>query len=84
MSKAYFEREIAVAKLFGRTLEMPNKANALQWARKIECALSPENLTCDGELSRADVKRKAAMLNAAMAHVEKVAGRKFSESEIFS
>lgn len=84
MSKAYFEREIAVAKLFGRPLEMPNKENALQWARRIECDLSPENLNCDGEISRAEANRKYKVLMAAKAHVEKVAGRKFTDRELYS
>lgn len=35
-------------------------------AEMIDCRLSPENLTCDGELSRAQVqKRYTALTNAA-------------------
>jgi hypothetical protein len=33
----------------------------------LESDLSPENLTCDGELSDAQVKIKAKFLNAALA-----------------
>lgn len=31
--------------------------------RRVGCAMSPENLTCDGELSRAQVNKKKAQLS---------------------
>jgi hypothetical protein len=31
----------------------------------IDCALSPENLSCDGELSRTETNRRYRELNAA-------------------
>ncbi len=39
------------------------KKNLLQQLLRVECALSPENLTCDGELPAAQVRRRAAQLN---------------------
>jgi hypothetical protein len=39
------------------------KQNLLNQLRRIENCLSPENLTCDGELSRAQVQRRATQLN---------------------
>lgn len=46
--------------------------------------LSPENLTCDGELSRAQVlKRKNALLQE-WAALEKTIGRKVTESETYN
>ena len=64
----YFSQQIQIAQMFGHTLAMPNAQNAGQWIERIENELSPENLSCDGELPRSAVARKAAMLNEALAH----------------
>lgn len=45
--------------------------------------LSPENLTCDGELSRAQVARNAKALRAAWQAAEKAVGRTVSEDEVW-
>jgi hypothetical protein len=47
----------------------------------VYCALSPENLSCDGELSRSAVRAKAARLNRALKALWKEAGRAITESE---
>ena len=39
---------------------------------KLEYELSPENLTCDGELRGPKLRAKAAMLNGAKAALEKM------------
>ena len=36
----------------------------------IDCALSPENLTCDGQLNRGEVRAKMTFLHAAAADLE--------------
>ena len=41
----------------------------------LACALSPENLSCDGELSRSAVKRKAASLRRQWKELEKESKR---------
>lgn len=43
--------------------------------------LSPENLTCDGELSRSAVRAKSARLNRALKALWKEAGREITEGE---
>jgi hypothetical protein len=40
---------------------------------QIETKLSPENLTCDGELSRAKVAQRRKMLEGARSELEKIA-----------
>ena len=40
--------------------------------KQLECALSPENLCCDGELRGAALKRKATMLYGAKAELERL------------
>jgi hypothetical protein len=68
----YFVREIHMNKIFGRIVEMPNKQNAKFWMEKIENELSPENLHCDGEITRAQAMVKYRYLMGAMAHVKQI------------
>jgi hypothetical protein len=47
----------------------------------LSCRLSPENLCCDGEISRTEVKYRLAAIKREWKALEKIAGRKVSESE---
>lgn len=78
----YFEYKMAFDRMFGED-STPTKENAIKWAKRIFADLSPENLTCDGELSRTEVKRKEAELQEALAYIENLAGKKFNEWEVF-
>lgn len=50
-------------KMFGQAcLELPKDAKKIM--EHLECDLSPENLTCDGELSRTEVNRKWKFLKS--------------------
>lgn len=72
----YVERKNTMAKLFGNTaarrgfplpvLSLDSAADRASLADSIECDLSPENLTCDGELPRAMVVKRAKYLNACL------------------
>jgi hypothetical protein len=55
----------SLRKLFGQELlVLPrDKAYVIE---TLECALSPENLHCDGEISRAEAQRKYQYLNGAL------------------
>ena len=56
---AYVDTRNAFASLFGRKqLSLQNSADRQAIADMIDSALSPENLSCDGELSRAEVNRR--------------------------
>ena len=46
-------------------------------------ALSPENLHCDGEISRAAAKRKGVALRKRWRELEKKVGRKVTEEEVW-
>ncbi len=50
----------------------------------LACALSPENLCCDGELPRAEVRRKYNRLTKEWKALETKLGRKVSESEVWA
>ena len=45
-----------------RPLSLDSARDRQQLAEDIDCSLSPENLTCDGELPRSVVERKYRML----------------------
>jgi hypothetical protein len=45
-----------------RTLSLLNAKDRQEIADRIDCRLSPENLSCDGELPRAEVNRRYKQL----------------------
>lgn len=59
----YVEQRNSIRSLFKqRPLSLLNAQDRQQIAEDIDCSLSPENLTCDGELSRSAVQQKYRML----------------------
>jgi hypothetical protein len=57
--QAFVDRENKFSAIFGqRPLNLNNAADRKRLAQKIDSALSPENLSCDGELSRTEVNRR--------------------------
>jgi hypothetical protein len=59
----YVEQRNQIRALFKqRPLSLNDAADRQQIADDIDCALSPENLTCDGELSSSVVNQKYRML----------------------
>ena len=61
--EAYVERKNSWGKLFGsRTLSLLNAKDRQAIANSIDSELSPENLTCDGELSASQVRQRQAFL----------------------
>lgn len=62
----YVEQKNSWGKLFGsKPLSLLNAADRQKIADSIDADLSPENLTCDGELSRSQVQAKYNMLTRA-------------------
>lgn len=63
---AYLDRKNSFAKLFGnKELSLQNATDRQKIADSIDCDLSPENLTCDGELPRSVVHSRYKALTAA-------------------
>ena len=77
----YFEKKRKMAEIFKREFDAPTKDNAVKWASYIYGDLSPENLTCDGELPRSQVQAKSRELYAALNYVCRLAGREITEEE---
>lgn len=61
--KAYVDSRNAWAKLFGgQQLSLQSAADRQRIAEMIDSDLSPENLTCDGELTASQVRAKHSNL----------------------
>lgn len=60
------------------------KEELLKQLQRIECQLSPENLSCDGELSRSEINRRATSLNREQRAVIKELGYEPDFNEIYS
>jgi hypothetical protein len=56
----------------GTQYEINTRAGRQQVANMIDAALSPENLTCDGELPRAEVNRRYRELITAAQQLKKL------------
>lgn len=57
--KAFVERENQFAAIFGKKpLDLNSALDRQRIADSIDSRLSPENLTCDGELSRSQVQAR--------------------------
>ena len=65
--QAYIDRQNKWKSMFGNhtPYEVATAAGRKRVAEVIDCALSPENLSCDGELSRSQVQARYRELNGA-------------------
>ena len=69
----YLDRKNAFAKMFGqRALSLQESADRQRIADSIDADMSPENLTCDGELSRSQVQTRYRALMAAAKELKKL------------
>ena len=69
----YVDRKNSFAKIFGsRQLSLQNAADRQAIADSIDADLSPENLTCDGELSRSQVQARYKTLTQAAKELQKL------------
>ena len=61
----YLDHKNSFAKIFGhRTLSLQNAQDRQTIANMIDSELSPENLSCDGELSRSQVNARYRQLTS--------------------
>jgi hypothetical protein len=69
----YVERKNSFAKLFGtKPLSLLNAEDRQKIADSIDAELSPENLTCDGELSRSQVQQRYQFLTRAARELQSI------------
>jgi hypothetical protein len=62
---------------------MENKAEIIKKLRNVEMALSPENLHCDGEISRTEANRKRVRLEKERKELVKQLGREPTFEELY-
>ena len=69
----YLDQKNAFAKIFGRkALSLQNAQDRQAIANMIDSELSPENLTCDGELPRAEVQKRYNFLTKAAKELKSI------------
>jgi hypothetical protein len=68
----FVSRENKWAQIFGNTVEIKTARGRKDVAGRIDCALSPENLHCDGEISAAEANRKFRFLTKAAEQLMKL------------
>lgn len=69
----YVERKNSFAKLFGTpALSLLRAEDRQKIADSIDAELSPENLTCDGELSRSQVQQRFNFLTRAAQELKSI------------
>lgn len=78
------EYRYALARLPGKTTIQLSEKEAWQQLVKLVGELSPENLTCDGELPRSKVEAKRRQILAEWAILERRLGRQVTEDEVWS
>ena len=67
----YVEQKNSWGKIFGsKPLSLLNKEDRQKIADSLDADLSPENLTCDGELSRSQVQTKYNFLTRAASELK--------------
>ena len=71
--QAYIDQQNKWNAIFkGEQFEIKTAQGRQRLAEHIDCSLSPENLTCDGELPRAEVKRRWNALASAARDLKKL------------
>jgi hypothetical protein len=69
----YVDRKNSWGKIFGnKPLDLNNKADRQRIADSIDADLSPENLTCDGELPRSQVQARYRELTQAAKQLQQL------------
>ena len=68
----FVARENKWAQIFGNTVEIRTAQGRKDVAKRIDCAISPENLHCDGEISAAEANRKFRFLTRAAEQLMKL------------
>ena len=71
--KKYLDRKNAYATIFGaKALTLDSAVDRQKIADSIDCDLSPENLSCDGELPRSVVQSRYNELTKAARELQKL------------
>ena len=83
-TRSFLERRIARSKIFRTSARMPeNEEEAMEMFLTLSCELSPENLSCDGEASRAHINAKLKEIHGAWKELEDLIGKTVLEDDVW-
>lgn len=73
----FLEKRLEYNKILKYADKLPTNAIECEpWFQQLEAEYSPENLTCDGELSHTQIRLKEKEILGAWKELEKIAGKK--------
>ena len=82
---AYMTQMLARDKIFNPQAKLPEtEAEIMRWFGRLTSELSPENLSCDGELSRSAVAKKLSGLKQVWKYLEAKLGRSMTEAQVYA
>jgi hypothetical protein len=83
--EAELARRVAHAQIFDKTARSPvTEDEIMEYLSGLECELSPENLTCDGELGGRQIQARKAAINACWRALERRLGRTVTEDDVYA
>ena len=81
----HMENRLKFKQIFNKHFKMPEtRDECFAWLSELSNCLSPENLHCDGEISRSAAMRKASALRAEWKEVEYILGYRVDEGEVWN
>ena len=82
---AALERRVQYEKIFNKDAAIPQtETEIFYYFSGLACALSPENLSSDGELSRSQVTKRLAEIRSCWRALETLLGRKVTEDDVYA
>jgi len=79
---SYLQKRLDWKRFFDKEAQLPKtKEECQSWFIQLVSELSPENLSCDGELSRGQVQAKLRTIKAEWKELEEIYGEPVSEDQ---
>ena len=81
--KTYLKRSLKFKQIFNKDAKLPKtKEECEEWFLGLSSKLSPENLSCDGELSRDEINKKYNDIMCEWEELESIYGRQVDPDEV--
>lgn len=81
----HMNNRLKYMQIFDKTAKLPKTYDEhMEWFSRIDCELSPENLHCDGEISRSAAMKKYRALKAEWKELEKSLGEKVYDDDVWN
>ena len=84
LKSAWAKQTLDMSRLFNKDADFPQTRQEIrEWFLNLTCALSPENLHCDGEISRSQAAAKYRKIMTCWRELEKHYGEKVTEDQVW-